>query len=124
MVITSGPRWPWIAHLNCREDHTKMFFSVGGRNLREEFKRNWRLNFKEFLFIHVMQVAIIYQSHVQILITASQKSFERSHRRNMPVKLFQNLASGFKEEFLRISSCLYSARSPPFLKRVTHETFL
>ena len=30
----------------------------------------------------------------------------------MPVKLFQNLTSGFREDLKRISSCLYSARSP------------
>ena len=39
--------------------------------------------------------------------------FEKGHPRNIPVKLFQNLTSSFREEdFLRISSCPYSARSP------------
>ena len=39
--------------------------------------------------------------------------FEKGHPRNIPVKLFQNLTSSFGEEdFLRISSCPYSARSP------------
>ena len=38
--------------------------------------------------------------------------FEKGHTRNIPVKLFQNLTSGLGEDFLRISSCLYSARSP------------
>ena len=39
--------------------------------------------------------------------------FEKGHTRNIPVKLFQNLTSSFGEEdFLRISSCPYSARSP------------
>ena len=39
--------------------------------------------------------------------------FEKHHARNIPVKLFQNLTSGFGEEdFLRISSCPYNARSP------------
>ena len=35
-----------------------------------------------------------------------------SQQRNIPVKLFQNLTSSFGEDFLRISSCPYSARSP------------
>ena len=40
-------------------------------------------------------------------------NFEKGHQRNIPVKLFQNLTSSFGEEdFLRISSCPYSARSP------------
>ena len=39
--------------------------------------------------------------------------FEKGHPRNIPVKLFQNLTSGFGEKsFLRISSCPYSAKSP------------
>ena len=38
-------------------------------------------------------------------------SFEKGYTRNIPVKLFQNLTSGFGEkDFLRISSCPYSAR--------------
>ena len=43
----------------------------------------------------------------------SSNIFEKGHPRNIPVKLFQNLTSSFREEdFLRISSCPYSARSP------------
>ena len=38
--------------------------------------------------------------------------FEKGYPRNIPLKLFQNLTSGFEEDFLRISSCPYSARSP------------
>ena len=38
--------------------------------------------------------------------------FEKGHPRNIPEKLFQNLTCGFREDFLRISSCPYSARSP------------
>ena len=39
--------------------------------------------------------------------------FEKGQSRNISVKLFQNLTSCFGEEdFLRISSCLYSTRSP------------
>ena len=39
--------------------------------------------------------------------------FEEGHPRNTPLKLFQNLTSAFGEEdFLRISSCPFSASSP------------
>ena len=38
---------------------------------------------------------------------------KKGHLRNIPVKLFKNLTSSFVgEDFLRISSCPYSARSP------------
>ena len=49
------------------------------------------------------------------------------------MKLFQNLTSGFRADFLRISTCPYSAKSPhspepkfheQSLKRVTQGTFL
>ena len=60
-----------------------------------------------------MQEAPIHQSHVYGWIKISQTIFEKGHPRNIPVKLFQNLTSGFGEEdFLRISSCPYNARSP------------
>ena len=46
-------------------------------------------------------------------IKISRTNFEKGHPRNIPVKLFQNLTCNFGEEdFLRISSCPYSARSP------------
>ena len=45
-------------------------------------------------------------------IKLSRTFFEKGHPRNIPVKLFQNLKSSFGEDFLRISSCLYSAKSP------------
>ena len=60
-----------------------------------------------------MQKASIHQSHVYGQIKISLTVCEKSHPRNIPGKLFQNLTSGFgKEDFLRISSCPYSARSP------------
>ena len=60
-----------------------------------------------------MQEAPIHQSHVYEGIKISRTLFEKDHPRNIPVKLFQNLTSSFGEEdFLRISSCPYSARSP------------
>ena len=60
-----------------------------------------------------MREAPIHQSHVYERIKISRTIFEKGHPRNIPVKLFQNLNSSFGEEdFLRISSCPYSARSP------------
>ena len=60
-----------------------------------------------------MQEAPIHQSHVYGRIKILRTIFEKGHPRNIPVKLFQNLTRGFGEEdFLRISSCPYSARSP------------
>ena len=62
---------------------------------------------------YLVQEGPIYQSHVFGRIKTSQTLFEKGHPRNIPVKLFQNLTGGFEEEdFLRISSCPYSARSP------------
>ena len=69
--------------------------------------------FYEFLHVCIVQEAPIHQSHVYGWIKIMRTIFEKGHTRNIPVKLFQNLTSGFGEEdFLRISSCPYSARSP------------
>ena len=55
----------------------------------------------------------IHQIHVFGRIKISLTNFEKGHPRNIPAKLFQNLTGGFGEQdFLRISSCPYSARSP------------
>ena len=60
-----------------------------------------------------MQKAPIQQSHIYRQIKILQTILEEGHPRNIPVKLFQNLTSSFGEEdFLRISSGPYSARSP------------
>ena len=60
-----------------------------------------------------MQKAPIYQSHICRQIKILQTIFKKGHQRNIPVKLFQNLTSGFGEKKnLRISSCPYSAKSP------------
>ena len=60
----------------------------------------------------IVQEAPIHQSHVFRRIKISLTIFEKGYQRNIPVKLFQNLTNGFGEDFLRISSCPYSARSP------------
>ena len=73
-------------------------------------------------------------------IKISRTRFEKGHSMNIPVKSFQNLTGSFREEdFLRISSCPYSAKSLPptaaiffdgsqfreqILKRVTQGTML
>ena len=62
---------------------------------------------------YIVQEAPIHQSHVFWRIKISQTIFEKGHPRNIPAKLFQNMTSSFGEEdFLRISSCPYSAGSP------------
>ena len=61
--------------------------------------------------IIIVQEAPIHQSHVNGRIKISRTYFEKGQSWNIPVKLFQNRTSGFREEdFLRISSCLYSAK--------------
>ena len=60
-----------------------------------------------------VQKAPIHQSHIYRQIKILRTSFGKGHPRNIPVKLFQNLTSGFGEKsFLRIFSCPYGARSP------------
>ena len=61
-----------------------------------------------------MQKAPIHQSHIYRQIKILQTVFEKGHQRNIPVKLFQNLTSSFREEdFLRISSCPYIVQEAP-----------
>ena len=69
--------------------------------------------FYEFLHVRIVPKAPIHQSHVYGRIKILRTIFEKGQARNIPLKLFQNLTSGFGEkDFLRISSCLYSAKSP------------
>ena len=66
-----------------------------------------------FFHVHIVQEAPIHQSHVYGGIKILRTIFEKGHPRSIPVKLFQNRISGFwEEDFLRISSCLYSAKIP------------
>ena len=88
------------------------------RNIPVKLFQNLTSSFgeEEFLRIsscpYIVQEAPIHQSHVFWQIKISQ-TIEKGHPRNIPVKLFQNLTSGFRgEDFLRIFSCPYSARSP------------
>ena len=84
-------------------------------NIPVKFFQNLTCGFGEedFLHVHIVQEAPIHQSHVYGWIKISQTIFEKGHQRNIPVKLFENLTSDFGEEdFLRISSCPFSARSP------------
>ena len=88
------------------------------RNIPAKLFKNLTSGFGEEDFLRISSCsysakASIHQSHVYGQIKISRPSFEKGHPRNIPVKLFQNLTSGFREEdFLRISSCPYSARSP------------
>ena len=66
----------------------------------------------KFLHVCIVQKAPIHQSHIYRQIKILQTVFEKGHPRNIAVKLFQNLTSSFGEDFLRISSCPCSARSP------------
>ena len=76
----------------------------------QQFRR--RRFFQEF-HVPIVQEAPIHQSHIYGWIKILRTIFEKGHLRNIPVKLFQNLTSSFREEdFLRISSCPYSARGP------------
>ena len=61
---------------------------------------------------YMVQKAPIHQSHVYKRIKISRTGFGKSHPPNIPVKLFQNLTSGSGEDFLRMSSCPYSAKTP------------
>ena len=88
------------------------------RNIPVKLFQNLTSSFGEdFLRIsscpYIVQDAPIHQSHVFGRIKILQTIFEKGHPRNIPAKLFQNVTIGFEEkDFLRISSCPYSARSP------------
>ena len=65
-------------------------------------------------------------------------NFEKGHSRNISMRLFQNLTSSFREDFLGICLCSYSQVAPftramfmdgskhhsQFLREVTQTTFL
>ena len=70
--------------------------------------------FYEFLHICMVQDAPIHQSHAYGRIKILRTIFEKGHPRSILVNLFQNQPYGVREEdFLRISSCPYSARNAP-----------
>ena len=69
---------------------------------------------KNFSEVHTVKKASPHGGHIFRHIKYSQTIFEMGHTRNNLLKLFQILSRGFGEEdFLRISSCLYSAKSFP-----------
>ena len=59
---------------------------------------------------HHIQVPTI--GHCFSADTNFANNFEKGKPRKISVKIFQNLTSSFREEFLRISSCLYGVNSP------------
>ena len=57
----------------------------------------------------------------------SRTLFDNGHPRNISMKLFQSLTSGFRgEDFLRISSCPYSESRPHSLEPclITDQNFV
>ena len=74
-------------------------------------RRRIFMNFSE---VHIVKKASPNGVHVFRRIKISRTNFENGHTRNNPVKFFRILTSGSGEEdFLRISSCPYSAKIPP-----------
>ena len=108
------------SHVYRRIKILRIIFEKGHkRNIPVKLFQNLICSFGEEGFLrislcpYIMQEASIHQSHVFGRIKISQTIYEKGHPRNIPAKLFQNLTSGFGEEdFLRISSCPFSARSP------------
>ena len=88
------------------------------RNIPVKLFQNLTSSFGEIDFLRISSCPYSarspnHQSLVYGWIKISRTIFENGHPRNIPVKLFQNLNSSFREkDFLRISSCPYSARSP------------
>ena len=74
------------------------------RNIPVKLFQNLTCSFGEEDFLrisscpYIVQEAPIHQSHVFWRIKISRITFEKSHPRNIPAKLFQNLTSGFGEE--------------------------
>ena len=66
---------------------------------------------KNFSEVHTVKKALPHGSNVFQQIKISQTIFEKGHTSNNLVKLFKILTSIFGEDFLRIFSCLYSAKS-------------
>ena len=66
------------------------------RGFKEDF-----LRISEFLYVDIVQkVSPLHGGHFFRWIKILQTSFKKGHPRNNPVKLFQNLTSGFRgEEF-------------------------
>ena len=99
------------------------FWKGSPRNIHVKLFKNLTCGFREdFLRISPCPYSArspppppppIHQSHVFGQIKISRSVFEKGHLRNNPVKLFQNLTCGFRDEdFLGTFTCPYSARSP------------
>ena len=84
------------------------------RNIPVKFLQNLASGFGEEDFLRITSCPCSARStHVYVQIKISRTVFEKGNPRNIPVKLFQNVTSGFrKEDFLWTFSCLYSAKSP------------
>ena len=117
-MLTRGPRWPWIAHLIFL-DYSRQFFFFFFVAFREEFTRI-SLCLYSARSLHSLIPCLLTDQNFKI-------NSEKGHSRNISMRLFQNLTNSsqffffffffffgggvaFKEEFTRISLCLYSAR--------------
>ena len=91
----------------------KLFQNLTSGFRGEEFSKN-------FSSPHREKGLPPHSGHFQ-RIKISLTILEKDHPRNNPVKLFHILSSDFGEEdFLRISSCPYSTKSPPPSPHVGH----
>ena len=100
---TRGPRCPWIAHQifwDC-SSHFFFFFLVAFR--------------KEFTRISLcLYSAKSLHSLLPCLLTDQnfKNNSEKGHSRNISMRLFQNLANSFREDFLWFCLCSYSQVAP------------
>ena len=85
------------------------------RNIPVKLFQNRTRGFREEDFLRISSCPYLPHSvHVLRRIKILQTIFEKGHPRNNLVKLFQILTSSFGEkDFLKISSCSYSAKCLP-----------
>ena len=107
------------SHVFGRIKISRTIFEKGHlRNIPAKLFQNLTSGFREKSFLRIFSCPYSARSphSAEPCFWADQNFaniFLKGHPRNIPVKLFQNLTNSFGEEdFLRISSCPYSARSP------------
>ena len=76
----------------------------------------WRFQRRRISNIFFMSIQCEYSPFARAMFIDASKFHEhllkKGHPKNISVKIFQDLTSGFREDFLRISSCPYSANCP------------
>ena len=98
--LTKQPRWPWITHLIFWDCSSQFFF----------------VTFR----IELTRISLCLYSarslHLLIPCLLTDKNFknnsEKSHSRNISMRLFQNLTNSFREDFLWFCLCSYSQVAP------------